>query len=280
MTDRLDGVPHDPDTAPARPVSRAPRLLARTGANIVSAGRFAAARRRDLRFRIVPFDGWAAANLLALAGSSLLLAMLFLDPYAPAWRRALPGPVEAAFEAVTRAGKSDWILVGTALFVLWGLARDAGALPRRAHLRLWTRTAATAYVFLAVALSGLLSVLLKYAIGRGRPRHFDEFGAFAFRFGEFDASWASFPSGHATTAMALAAGLALLFPRLRAVFLCAGFWIAFSRVVTGAHHPSDLMAGGLVGAGTAWLVARAFARRRLAFRFDATGAVRPRPWLR
>jgi undecaprenyl-diphosphatase len=42
--------------------------------------------------------------------------------------------------------------------------------------------------------------------------------------------------------------------------------IMFSRVVVLAHHPSDVLAGALVGAGGAFLVRRWFAARRLLFR--------------
>jgi undecaprenyl-diphosphatase len=229
-----------------------------------------------VRFRTVPYDRWELLNRTALAFSALLLAMLLFDPFVSVWRDSLPQPIEGTFKFLTRAGQSDWILIGTGLFLLWCLGRDAAALPGRAHLRHWDRAAMAGYIFLAVAVSGIVSVVLKYAIGRGRPRHFDEFGAFSFRPGEFDASWASFPSGHATTAMALGVALALLFPRFRAVWLCAGFWVAFSRVVTGAHYPSDLLGGCLLGGISAWLLARAFARRRLVFRFTERGALVPR----
>ena len=73
--------------------------------------------------------------------------------------------------------------------------------------------------------------------------------------------------------MALGVALALLFPRLRWVFLCIGFWIAVSRLFVGAHYPSDVFAGGLLGGVTAWLMARALARQRLVFGFDDEGSL-------
>jgi len=42
--------------------------------------------------------------------------------------------------------------------------------------------------------------------------------------------------------------------------------IMFSRIAVLAHHPSDVIAGALVGVGGALLVRRWFAARRLVFR--------------
>ncbi len=46
-----------------------------------------------------------------------------------------------------------------------------------------------------------------------------------------------------------------------------------SRLVTRAHYPSDVLAGAVLGGLTAWLVARAFARRRLIFGFNQKGGL-------
>jgi undecaprenyl-diphosphatase len=135
------------------------------------------------------------------------------------------------------------------------------------------RSLAAFYVFASVAIAGIVANLSKYVIGRARPKLFTDAGSFSFDFLSFEADWASFPSGHATTGMALGLSLALLFPRFRWVFLTLGFWIAVSRLFVGAHYPSDVLAGGLLGALTAWLLARALARHRLLFGFDRDGGL-------
>ncbi|GAA3033058.1 hypothetical protein GCM10020000_07720 [Streptomyces olivoverticillatus] len=76
----------------------------------------------------------------------------------------------------------------------------------------------------------------------------------------FQASDASFPSGHATTS-ALAAGLLAwavlrVAPRIagRVAAACCGLWavtVAATRVFLGVHWPSDIVAGWLLA--TAWL---------------------------
>ena len=238
-----------------------------------SAARVLSARRRDLRFRIVPFDLLQVFNAAAVAVSLLALAAIMLDPYLTLWQRSLPANLVAFFKLVTRFGKSDWILTLSGVALLVCLVADATELRDRLKVRRAVRAAAAFYVFVAVALSGIVANLAKRIIGRARPRHFDETGSLSFDFWTGDSSWASFPSGHATTAMALGVALALLFPRLRWVFLCVGFWIAASRMFVSAHYPSDVLAGGLLGGLTAWLIARVLAQRRIVFGFSEGGSL-------
>jgi undecaprenyl-diphosphatase len=49
--------------------------------------------------------------------------------------------------------------------------------------------------------------------------------------------------------------------------------IALSRVVVTAHHPSDVIAGAIVGVVGALLVRNWYASRRLGFTVAADGAV-------
>ena len=172
---------------------------------------------------------------------------------------------------MTRLGKSDWILLGTGLFVILMLLLEATQLRPRHRARRSVRSLAALYVFASVAISGIIANVGKYTIGRARPKFFPETGSVSFDVFSGDAGWASFPSGHATTAMALGVSLALLFPRLRWIFLCYGFWVAASRLFLLQHYPSDMFAGCLLGSVTAWLFARALAQRRLIFRFDSDG---------
>lgn len=86
----------------------------------------------------------------------------------------------------------------------------------------------------------------------------------------------SFPSGHAALFFALAAPLVfargseipflfgkttLLFPKTTFIFCIAAFVISVDRVIGGVHWPSDVLAGALVGIGTAWFLCL-FARKR------------------
>ncbi len=241
--------------------------------NLAQSGAFLRRRRRGVRFRVIPYDVLMVLNAVVVVASLLAAIAFVLDPLLLAWQQSLPEPTVAFFQHLTRFGKSDWILVGTGVFLIVMLSLDAGSLTRHVRTRRTARSLAAFYVFVSVAGSGIIANLAKYVIGRARPQHFVDAGSYSFDFWSGDASWASFPSGHATTAMALGLSLALLFPRLRWVFLSLCFWIAVSRLFIAAHYPSDVVAGGLLGALTAWLLARVLAQRRLLFDFDRNGGL-------
>ncbi|MYS16864.1 phosphatase PAP2 family protein, partial [Streptomyces sp. SID4982] len=61
----------------------------------------------------------------------------------------------------------------------------------------------------------------------------------------------SFPSGHSASAAAFAAGVALESPAWGAAVAPVAFSVATSRVYTGAHFPSDVLAGAALGVGAA-----------------------------
>jgi diacylglycerol kinase family enzyme/membrane-associated phospholipid phosphatase len=66
----------------------------------------------------------------------------------------------------------------------------------------------------------------------------------------------SFPSGHAASAAAFATGVALESPAWGAAVAPLAFSVAASRVYTGVHFPSDVLAGAALGVGAAFLVRR------------------------
>ncbi|MHA6761344.1 bifunctional phosphatase PAP2/diacylglycerol kinase family protein [Streptacidiphilus sp. PAMC 29251] len=66
----------------------------------------------------------------------------------------------------------------------------------------------------------------------------------------------SFPSGHAASAAAFATAVALESPWLGAAAIPLAAAVAGSRVYTGAHYPSDVLAGAALGVGMAALTLR------------------------
>lgn len=65
----------------------------------------------------------------------------------------------------------------------------------------------------------------------------------------------SFPSGHTSSAFALATSLSLNYPKWYVV-VPAYAWASatgYSRLYLGVHYPSDVFAGAVLGSGTAWL---------------------------
>ncbi|WP_242210880.1 undecaprenyl-diphosphatase [Paenibacillus polymyxa] len=77
---------------------------------------------------------------------------------------------------------------------------------------------------------------------------------------------ASFPSNHALGAFALAAILWLHHQKYRVLWIVLAVLIAISRVWTGVHYPSDILAGVLIGAGCAVGVHK-FIRSRISYYF-------------
>lgn len=97
-------------------------------------------------------------------------------------------------------------------------------------------------VILATSLATVCSeFLLKGLIGRPRPSI--EMGAIIVD----RADYFSFPSTHATLAFALAYVLSVQEPKLTYWLYALATLIAISRVYLGAHFPSDVLFGGLLG---------------------------------
>jgi membrane-associated phospholipid phosphatase len=105
-------------------------------------------------------------------------------------------------------------------------------------------------ILTSVALSGGITVIMKYTIKRDRP-----FITYPDITKKSAAGSPSFPSGHTSGAFALATSLSLTYPKwyvIAASYTWAGT-VAFSRMDLGVHYPSDILAGALVGTGSAWL---------------------------
>ncbi|UUZ86338.1 undecaprenyl-diphosphatase [Paenibacillus sp. P26] len=82
---------------------------------------------------------------------------------------------------------------------------------------------------------------------------------------------ASFPSDHATGAFVIATTIWLFRKKDGLVWLILAACIAFSRVWTGVHYPSDVLAGALLGIVAAVGVHRIFTSARLARRWLNAG---------
>jgi membrane-associated phospholipid phosphatase len=114
-------------------------------------------------------------------------------------------------------------------------------------------------------LAGALNWILKWGIGRGRPKEFLWNGADPFLMNPFEmtAQWWSFPSGHTCSTFAIGTWLALAFPRHRVLFLTVSTLLSFSRFLAlTPHYAGDVVAGASVGAAVALAVWRAHRLRR------------------
>ena len=66
----------------------------------------------------------------------------------------------------------------------------------------------------------------------------------------------SFPSGHSAAAFAFATGACAELPVLAPVLVPLAGTVAYSRVHTGVHYPSDVAAGAAIGIGSGLLATR------------------------
>jgi membrane-associated phospholipid phosphatase len=169
---------------------------------------------------------------------------------------------------------------GKAAFVLWSIfvllvATTLVAAGARDTLRVRLLRLATElqYLLLAVLAPILAGELIKWIVGRGRPF----VGPDPFTFSHFSgaSAYASFPSAHAITSVALAFAVSVLWPRLRVPMVVYAVLIIASRLVLLAHHPSDVTAGALFGVIGAMAVRYWFAARRVGFSIGHDGAILP-----
>ena len=177
---------------------------------------------------------------------------------------------------LTDFGKSEYVLWAIAI----SLAVIAVISPRfksTARILLIGAGTRVQFLFLAVAIPVLAGDIIKGIVGRGRPFVGGDANAFNFSHFVWTSAYASFPSGHAITSCALAFAIAALWPRMRGAVTVYALLIVATRLVLLAHHPSDVVAGGLLGVVGAMFVRYWFAARRLCFSIDGSGTVKPLP---
>ena len=106
------------------------------------------------------------------------------------------------------------------------------------------------YVGVSIGVDGVLTYGLKQAFHRPRPyRTYSDITAY-----ESETSL-SFPSGHTSLAFATATALSLKYPKWYVIvpsYLWAGS-VGYSRMNLGMHYPTDVLAGAILGAGSAFV---------------------------
>jgi undecaprenyl-diphosphatase len=189
------------------------------------------------------------------------VACLFLlDPAIGRTEHQWPPAFVATADVFTRIGLGVWYVVPPLLWLCFANLVDWRALSRRRLMMFYNWSSLAFFMIIAVASSGLTSVLLKTVIGRARPLNYDQLGVLSFHPFMLDARFASFPSGHATVVGTVATLLVLLFPRWKYLVFPFAIWIASTRIFVGAHYPSDTVIGLGLGAGCTLALALIFAR--------------------
>ncbi|MGE4553926.1 MAG: phosphatase PAP2 family protein [Desulfovibrionaceae bacterium] len=192
-----------------------------------------------------PLGPW----LLASAPTLMLTAALWMGlggETALAAACKLHRAAHPDFAAVLRVA-TDWIpplLYLPMLALLWRVVRSGDAATRRFVLT---------FAVVQILVAALAVNLLKIAIGRARPSEDPGLSPFSLR-----GAYHSMPSGHTAETTGAVSALALWWGRGRAA-LALGLvlaLLAFTRIYLGWHHPSDVLAGWLLGSCTGLLTLR------------------------
>ncbi len=160
------------------------------------------------------------------------------------------------FELITRLGLSmPYLAAALAGFIYFRFVKKNAILAN-----------AALFLLAAVALSGLANDLVKVLVGRSRPGLLISRGVFGFKPFTNQYYYASFPSGHANTIAALCYGLGVVTGRFKLILLSIALVVMASRVIVGAHFPSDVLFGAYLGVVVTELVAAGFEKKGFVIR--------------
>jgi membrane-associated phospholipid phosphatase len=212
--------------------------------------------------------------ILAIHLVIALVLMFTADVSLGYWTMQFPQELRPAATWITRRGEGIEFLVVSGIILLLGIFVPTGSWRRSSIVRAEAAVLAAGFAFFSVVGGGLVDLLLKNVIGRARPVLFETYGHLHFKLFAFSSTFASFPSGHSSTAGAMAMSLCLLFPRFRSVFIAMGVLICLSRLALHAHWASDIVMGWAVGIAFSYWLAHFLARRGILFGYDPDGFLR------
>ena len=194
--------------------------------------------------------GQAVVVFLA-AVAACILSYEFFDAPAARFCASVDPAIKGVFDLITRLGLSaPYEVAAAGGFIYFKLVKKDEILAN-----------AAAFLFAAVVLSGLANDLIKVLVGRSRPDLLLNQGIYGFEPFTNQYRYASFPSGHANTIAAVCCGLSVVTGRFKFVLLSIALTVMASRVVVGAHFPSDVLFGAYLGIVVTQLLASAFEKR-------------------
>jgi membrane-associated phospholipid phosphatase len=225
-------------------------------------------RRAEAARRAARHVLWLSAGL----GAAIIVLMYAIDAWEIAQMPKRGTPSLWWVRILTDFGKDEYVLAVLAVLLIAVaiVSPVLRGIQRSLLLGLGTRLQ---FIFCAVAVSNLVTEVLKYSVGRGRPFVGGEANAFHFSHFAGNPAYYSFPSGHATTAFALALAVSAVWPQARVAMAVYAIVIAATRLVLLAHHPSDVVAGALIGIIGTMFVRYWFAARRLGFAIQRDGSI-------
>lgn len=186
---------------------------------------------------------YVSLSFLAMAALTTMSYLLTDKPTA-FFFRTMDQHIVDIFQWITILGQSTGYLIS--FFVLFVFFKFY------THRRCYANQ--SLFLFVAVALSGIVADIIKIIVARYRPMMLFEANLYGFDFFRIGHEYNSFPSGHVTTVFSIAAALSLFFPKYRAHFFCYAFIVSISRVVIEAHYVSDVIAGAYIGVTTVFFL--------------------------
>ena len=192
-------------------------------------------------------------HVLVKLGISLVITAAFFALSYVLWDRTLLGAIHALpplwihlGKRVSVFGKAEWYWAPGLFFaaMFWFI--------RRNHKLFYVAL----FFCLSLAMGGILSTVLKFALGRYRPCMLIHDGLYGFTWLGTRTAETSLPSGHCVTVAAAATALWFAYPPLRPVYV---LWVATmmsTRLLAEAHYLSDVVAGTYLGVVAALIISR------------------------
>jgi membrane-associated phospholipid phosphatase len=202
---------------------------------------------------------------LAAIVATLVAGAAMFDRREVLWAETIPSTWWSVAQVVTRLGMSGYIFGLAAAVCLCALFLRSRSRRRIVRAELGAIAGRAIFVISVNVVAGLLSQVLKHLVGRARPQLMTLVGPFHFDPLSMQSRLESFPSGHAVTVFCTAAALFSFAPRFRIPLYFIAFAVCLSRLALLDHYPSDIIAGTALGLGSTYLLAHAFARRKIVF---------------
>jgi membrane-associated phospholipid phosphatase len=217
---------------------------------------------------------WHVFMLSAGLGVAIIALMYVLDAWEIAQMPKRGSPGLWWIRILTDFGKDEYVLsvLAVLLIAIAILSPATRGIQRSLLLGFGTRLQ---FLFIAVLVPVMVGEVIKWFVGRGRPFVGGEANVFHFSHFSGTQAYSSFPSGHSITAAALAFAVSAVWPKARPAMIVYALIIVVTRLVLLAHHPSDVVAGALVGVIGAMFVRYWFAARRLGFAIHRDGTIVP-----
>lgn len=136
-----------------------------------------------------------------------------------------------------------WLLISGAILLVCPRSPTPATLP---PLAIRPKLAA-AQITLSAVCGGVAAELLKLIFRRERPSDLEVYVFRTFSEEPWSSSGLGLPSSHAAVAFGGSLALITIFPRLRWPVLLMAIGCAATRLASGAHYPTDVLAGALVG---------------------------------